>query len=143
MLAGTVLYAVATYLLMVAAFYHARTRKFHVPIMISIMISDLLFPFYLVATRDWYQRLIVHEDILTFGVWMHLGAVVSLLVLYAVQIQAGLALLKDRDGERSRGDHRAQGKAILIIRAFVIFTGALLVQGVEPDTESLEETEPA
>lgn len=137
MIAGTVLYATATYLLMVAAFYHARVRKFHVPVMIFIMVSDLLFPFYLVATRDWYQRLIVHEDILTFGVWMHLGAVVSLFVLYAVQIQAGRALLRGDNDARRRQDHHAQGKAILIIRAFVIFTGALLVQGVEPaaDTE--------
>ena len=133
MIAGTVLYAVATYLLMLAAFYHARVRKFHVPVMIAIMISDLLFPFYLVATRDWYQRLIVHEDILTFGVWMHLGAVVSLFVLYVLQIQAGLALVRGEETERTRRDHRAQGKTILIIRAFVIFTGALLVPGAESE----------
>ena len=70
-MAGTVIYVLATYALMLAAFHHARSRRFHVPVMIFIMISDLLFPIYLVMTRDWYQRLIVDEDILTFGVWVH------------------------------------------------------------------------
>jgi undecaprenyl pyrophosphate phosphatase UppP len=119
---------------MVTAFYHARLRKFHVPVMITIMVCDLFFPVYLVMTRDWYQRLILDEDILTFGIWMHLGAVISLFVLYGVQIQAGRGLLNDSDDTRYRQDHRSQAKAILAVRALVIFTGALLVQTVEPET---------
>ncbi len=138
MIAGTVLFVVATYFLMVAAFYHAGLRKFHVPVMITIMVCDLFFPVYLVLTRDWYQRLILDEDILTFGVWMHLGAVISLFVLYAVQIQAGHHLLKGSNDDRHRQDHRAQGKTILAVRALVIFTGALLVQAVESDTSGQE-----
>ena len=138
MIAGTVLFVVATYFLMVAAFYHSQVRKFHVPVMITIMLCDLFFPVYLVLTRDWYQRLILDEDILTFGVWMHLGAVISLFVLYGVQIQAGRALLNGSDDTRHRQDHHSQGKAILTIRAFVIITGALLVQAVEPDISGQE-----
>jgi len=138
MIAGTVLFVVATYFLMVAAFYHARVRKFHVPVMITIMLCDLFFPVYLILTRDWYQRLIIDEDILTFGIWMHLGAVISLFVLYGVQIQAGRSLLKESDNTHHRQDHRSQGKGILAVRALVIFTGALLVQAVEPDISGSE-----
>ncbi len=138
MIGGTVLFVAATYLLMVAAFYNARIRMFHVPVMVSIMLCDLLFPIYLVLTRDWYQRLIVEEDILTFGVWIHLGAVISLFVLYAVQIQAGRGLLSGDNDSRYRRDHRSQGKGILLVRAMVIITGALLVQDVEPGATGQE-----
>ncbi len=127
-MAGTVIYVLATYALMVAAFYYARMRRFHVPVMIFIMTSDLLFPVYLVMTRDWYQRLIVDEDILTFGVWVHFMLLVTLFVLYFVQILAGRRLLRGEAEPRIRQEHRAQGMGILLVRAFVILTGALLVQ---------------
>ncbi|HFQ91660.1 MAG TPA: hypothetical protein ENK29_02130 [Chromatiales bacterium] len=127
-MAGTVIYVLATYALMLAAFHHARSRRFHIPVMIFIMISDLLFPIYLVLTRDWYQRLIVDEDILTFGVWVHFMLLVTLFVLYFVQIQAGRRLLRGESDPRVRQEHRAQGMGILLVRAFVILTGALLVQ---------------
>ncbi len=131
MLAGTVLYVVATYALMVAAFYFSRLRKFHVPVMVFIMTSDFLFPIYLVMTRDWYTRLFVDEDILTFGVWVHFMLLIALFVLYFVQIMAGHRLLKGEDDQRIRQEHRAQGLGILLVRAFVIITGALLAQPLE------------
>jgi len=130
-MAGTVLYVLATYALMVAAFYYARLRRFHVPVMIFIMTSDLLFPIYLVMTRDWYKRLIVDEDILTFGVWVHFMLLITLFVLYFVQILAGRRLLKGETGAEIRQEHRAQGMGILLVRAFVILTGALLVQPLD------------
>jgi len=130
MIAGTVLFVVATYLVMLAAFYNSRVRIFHVPVMVSIMLCDLFFPLYLVMTRDWYQRLIIEQDLLTFGVWMHLAAVIALFVMYGVQIQTGRALLIN-DDVKNRQEHRAQGKGILVVRAIVIFTGALLFQPVD------------
>lgn len=130
-MAGTVFYVLATYALMVGAFYYARLRRFHVPVMVFIMTSDLLFPIYLVMTRDWYQRLIVDEDILTFGVWVHFMLLITLFVLYFVQILAGRRLLKGEADARIRQEHRAQGMGILLVRAFVILTGALLVQPVD------------
>ena len=130
-MAGTVLYVLATYALMVAAFYYARLRRFHVPVMVFIMTSDLLFPLYLVMTRDWYKRLIVDEDILTFGVWVHFMLLITLFVLYFVQILAGRRLLKGEAGSQIRQEHRAQGMGILLVRAFVILTGALLVQPLD------------
>jgi len=131
MLAGTVLYVIATYALMVAAFYFYRLRMFHVPVMVFIMASDLIFPVYLVMTRDWYKRLIVQEDILTFGVWIHLMLLITLFVLYFVQIQAGYRLLKGEDNPKIKREHRSQGLGILLVRAFVILTGAFLVQSPE------------
>jgi uncharacterized membrane protein len=133
MLAGTVLYVMATYALIVAAFYFSRLRKFHVPVMVFIMMSDLLFPIYLMMTRDWYTRLIVDEDILTFGVWVHFMLLITLFVLYFVQIQVGRRLLRGEDDPRTRQEHRAQGLGILLVRAFVILTGALLAQPLESD----------
>jgi len=132
MIAGTVLFVVATYFLMLAAFYNARVRLFHVPVMASIMLCDLFFPVYLVMTRDWYQRLIIEQDLLTFGVWMHLGFVIALFVMYGVQIQAGRTLLQETADVGRKKEHRLQGIGILIVRAMVILTGALLVQSVEP-----------
>ena len=131
MIAGTVFFVVATYLVMLAAFYNSRVRIFHVPVMVSIMLCDLFFPLYLVMTRDWYQRLIVEQDILTFGVWMHLAAVIALFVMYGVQILAGRALLLNDNSAKNRQEHRSQGKGILVVRAIVIFTGALLFQPID------------
>ena len=125
-LAGTVLFAAATYVLMVAAFYYSRLRRFHVPVMASIMVVDLFFPIYLFMTRDWIRRLIEEEEIFTFLIWMHLFLVIALYILYYHQILAGRRLL--RGDEEARGDHRSQGRAILVTRALVITTGALLVE---------------
>lgn len=130
LLAGTVIYVAATYLLMIFAFKMAKHRKIHVPIMATIIVGDLLMPFYLFFSGDWYQRLIVNEDILTFGIWMHFFVVVTLYVLYVVQIQCAMKLLKNTPEPRIRAEHRAQGLGILLTRFFVLFTGALLV----PDT---------
>jgi hypothetical protein len=58
--------------------------------------------------------------------WTHLLLVLTLYVLYVVQIHAGSKLLKG--GEDARADHRAQGLGILITRALVIVTGAMLIE---------------
>ena len=126
MTADTVIVASLTYLLMLVAFYLHRVRVFHVPVMVGIMIFDLSMPFYLYLNRDWKARLIDDGDILSFMVWTHFGLLITLFVLYALQIMAGKALLQG--DEQARAEHRNVAKGILLVRALVIGTGALLVQ---------------
>jgi len=126
MLADTVIVAILTYPLMVLAFYWNQKRKFHIPVMVSIMMFDLLMPFYLYANRDWKTRLIDQGDIFSFLVWTHFGLLISLFVLYAIQIAAGRRLL--RGDVTARPEHRNLAKGILLVRALVIISGALLVQ---------------
>jgi len=128
MLAGTVIFASVTYLVMVASFYLARFRRFHISVMASIMVIDLFFPIYLFMTRDWVKRLIEHEEIFSFLIWMHFFLVITLYVLYVFQIMAGREIL--RGDEQARPDHKGQAKGILITRALVIITGAMLAEPV-------------
>jgi hypothetical protein len=128
MIPGTVLFATTTFLIMLAAFYLARLRRLHIPVMISIMVIDLFFPVYLYMTRDWHKKLIEHGEIFSFLMWMHFILVITLYVLYVVQIQTARRLLGGDDAVRK--DHRTQGIGILITRGLVIFTGALLAEPV-------------
>lgn len=130
---GPIIVAALTYLLMLAAMYWHRLRHFHVTVMMSIIVFDVCMPFYLVATRDWKTRLFIDGDILSFGVWMHFGLIITLYVLYVIQVQTGLKLWRSAkqgvDVEvlaETRREHRAQGMGILIARGLVISTGALL-----------------
>ena len=126
-----------TFLLMLAAMYWHRLRRFHITIMVSVMLFDITMPFYLVATRDWKTRLLVDGDILSFGVWMHFGLLITLYVLYVIQVQTALKILRsgkkavDVDElETAHREHRAQGIGILLARALVIITGAILAEPV-------------
>lgn len=122
----TILVTVGTWLVMLAGFYLARLRRLHMTIMVSVIIFDLLLPFYLFIARDWYTRLITHQDILTFGLWMHFGLVLTLYVLYVFQILSAQGILREPHKEQPRREHRSQGMMILAVRGMVIFTGALL-----------------
>ncbi len=126
MLAETVVAAFFTYLLMLAAYYWHKKRVFHVSVMSFVMLFDLAMPFYLYATRDWKTRLIDDGDIFSFGVWIHIGFIIALYVLYVLQISAGRTLLKNN--EESRAEHKSVAKGILLVRALVIVSGALLIQ---------------
>ncbi len=131
---GAIIFASATCLLQFAAFYFAHIRTFHISVMVSLLIFDLTFPIYLFMTRDWYNQLIAQGDILTFGVWIHFMLVITLYVLYAVQVQVARAIVSGKEeAERVialKKDHRAQGLGILITRPMMIFTGALLAPEV-------------
>lgn len=131
MLPGTVLFSAATYLAMWVGYYLSAHRRWHVSIMATVMICDMGMPFYLYATRDWYKRLFVHEEIATFLIWMHFFLLITLYVLYVLQVSAGRKLLKDAGDAEKRVEHRGQAKAILVVKALVVLTGALLV---EPDS---------
>jgi len=126
MIAGTVLFASVTWCVMLGNFFLSRFRRLHPTIMMVIIAVDVAFPFYLFFTRDWGRRLFDEGEILSVLLWVHLSFVVMLYVLYAVQIQAGFSLL--REGVRLRKEHRAQGISILVVRALVVLTGALLVE---------------
>lgn len=128
MIPGTVLFTTATLLIMLVTFFLARVRRLHVPVMVTIMTIDLFFPVYLYLTRDWHKKLIEHGEIFSFLMWMHLILVITLYVLYVVQIQTGRRILAGEDAVKK--DHRAQGIGILVTRALVIFTGALLAEPV-------------
>lgn len=123
----TIVYAVVSWFVMLVAFMFARRqRRLHMLVMGTIIVLDFLFPFYLYGTRDWGRRLFDEGEILSFMLWTHLILVLTLYVLYVVQIQAGSKLLKGQ--ESARGDHRAQGLGILVTRALVIITGAMLIE---------------
>lgn len=134
---GPIIAAFLTYLLMLAAFKWRHLRRFHMSVMVFIICFDVAMPFYLVATRDWKTRLIDNGDILSFGVWMHFGLLVTLYVLYVIQVQTALKMLRAPKQEMSaeslqviRKEHRAQGVGILLARALVIVTGAILADPV-------------
>ncbi|HEY5604141.1 MAG TPA: hypothetical protein VIM41_13625 [Gammaproteobacteria bacterium] len=132
MVAETVIAASITYLLMVAAIYWHRVRPLHVAIMVSVMLFDLLMPFYLYANRDWKTRLIDDGDIFSFLLWTHFGLLIALFVLYAIQIMAGRKLLA---GDMStRDEHKNVAKGILLTRALVIVSGALLYHPEEENS---------
>lgn len=94
--------------------------------MSSAMLFDLAMPFYLYLNRDWKERLIDGGEIFTFLIWMHLGVVLTLYALYAMQIIEGRKILKGK--KKARENHRSQGKGILLTRFIVLFTGALLYE---------------
>lgn len=128
-MAGPLYLALLTYLIMLLAVYWHRIRRFHVPVMLSMIVFDMGMPFYLFLTRNWYKRLIVNNDIMSFGVWMHFGLLIALFVLYIIQVNAGWGLLKNTDtdtSENTRREHRNLARGILLVRALVIISGALL-----------------
>jgi len=113
---------------MVWAFLWGKRRYFHIPVMVSLMLIDFAFPVYLVLNKDWYGRLIEHGEILSFMIWMHLILVLVLYALYVLQIFTAIKLFK---GDNSvRADHRSQGKGILIARALMILSAAMLIEPV-------------
>jgi len=128
MFPATVLAASLSYLLMLAAYFLPRHRFFHIPGMVSVILFDVGMPFYLYTHRNWWHRLIEQQDIVSFGVWMHFGLLVTMYSLYAAQIYTAARLLKGDPDARSA--HHSQGKAILAVRGLVIVTGAILYNPV-------------
>lgn len=126
MIAGTVAVAFASYLLMLAAFFLARQRSVHITVMTGVMLFDLAMPVYLYLNKHWYRRLIQEGELTSYLVWTHILLLITLYALYVLQIRAGRRL--QQGDEAVRVEHRAQGKAILLVRAFVLATGALLVE---------------
>lgn len=127
---GPVLVSMATYLLMLLAYRYRSKLWFHIPVMCAIIVYDICMPFYLYATRDWYRRLIEQEEIFSMMIWTHVMLLITLYVLYALQIIAGRQMLKGNNEPRE--DHAAQGKGVLITRALVILSAMMLVEPERP-----------
>ncbi len=125
-IAGTVLFVAATHGLLILAFFLARYRYFHIPVMVGIMLTDLAFPVYLYLTHDWWKRLIEHGEIFSFLLWMHFILIITLYMFYGLQIDAARRLL--RGDAVGRADHRRQGLGIIVLRTLVLLSGALLVK---------------
>lgn len=124
--AETTIAASITFVIMLLAYKFSHMRKFHVSTMVGCMIFDLCMPIYLVLNRDWYGRLIDGGEILNTLIWMHIGLVITLYVLYIMQIQIGRKLLA---GDKiDKETHLIQAKGIILTRAFVIITGAFLYE---------------
>ncbi len=113
-----------SYALMLAAYHLPHRRYIHVPVMASVILFDVGMPFYLYTHRNWWHRLVEQQELLSFLVWMHLGLLITLYALYAAQIHTATRLLKGNN--TIRGDHRTQGKALLLVRGLAILTGAIL-----------------
>jgi len=126
MVSEALLFAFASYAVMIWAFFWAKNRFFHVPVMVAVMLIDVLFPVYLVLTKDWYRRLIEQGEILSFMIWMHFILVLVLYALYFLQFQTARKLLSG--DESARAEHRNQGKGILIARGLVILSAAMLIE---------------
>ncbi len=117
-----------SFVLMLCAMHYMRHRLFHRIAMSLVLLFDLMFPVWLYMTHDWGKRLIDEGDIISFGVASHLFLVILLLVMYGLQIQAGLALAKGDEAQRDV--HRSQARGLLLVRVFVFASGLMLFQPV-------------
>lgn len=122
--AETTIAAVCTYAVMLLAYKWHHLKKFHITTMVSCAVFDLCMPIYLYLNRDWYERLIEGAEILNFLIWMHFGLVITVYILYFMQIQEGRKVLAGG----SREAHAKQGLGLMIARALMIISGALLYE---------------
>jgi hypothetical protein len=120
----TIVAALLSYLLMLAAYFLHRQRWLHIPAMLAIIVFDLAMPFYLYLHRNWWKRLVEQGDIASFLVWMHLGLLIAMFVLDGAQIITARKIFKGE--QAARRDHHTQGKALLVVRGLVVLTGAIL-----------------
>ncbi len=124
MFSAPFLAAAVTYVLMLAAYFLPRHRFFHVPVMVFVILFDIGMPFYLYSHRNWWHRLIEQQELLSFLVWMHVGLLITLYALYAAQAYTASKIF--RGSLETKKDHHSQGKALLVVRALAIITGAIL-----------------
>jgi len=114
-----------SFLVMGLAYYLRKRPNWHIALMGSVMLFDMLFPVWLYLTHDWKKRLIDDGDLFSFLVWTHFFLILTLYSLYVLQALAGRQLLA-RD-EKGRESHRVQSRGIVIIRLLVFLSGALLI----------------
>jgi len=119
--------AASSYMLMLIAYKLSKYRYLHIPLMVTVLAIDLAMPFYLYQVGNWEQRLIDQEEIFSFLVWMHLGLIISVYVLFAAQIFTAVKFLRGGNAD-AREQHRLQGRAAIWIKALVVITGAILVK---------------
>jgi len=126
----SVILVLISFVWLAVAWFFRKVQRFHVPAMTLLMVFDVLFPIYLYMTHDWWQRLIIHQEALSFSVWSHLIFIIVLYALYVLQIMAGRNMVQTKgttDYQEHRQDHAKQFIGILIIRTLVFASGALLI----------------
>ncbi len=127
----SVLLVLMSFVLLAAAWFWRKQRRFHIVAMSCLMVFDLFFPVYLYLTHDWWKRLIVDGEIFSFLLWSHFIFIMVLFALYALQVMAGRAMLRNatdsEDYKRTREEHRKQFIGIVIVRLLVLASGALLI----------------
>jgi presenilin-like A22 family membrane protease len=121
-----IIVVIASYVLMLAAYFMPRQRAFHIPVMVSVIAFDLGLPVYLYMHRKWWHRLIEQQEIFSSLVWMHFAFFAVMYVLEAHQmITASKILTGDA---AARKEHHAQGKILLVVRGLVVLSGAILAE---------------
>lgn len=121
----SVMLVIVSFVMMGVAWLLKKQHALHIVLMSCVMLFDLLFPLWLYATHDWVKRLIDQGELLSFAIWAHLFLVLTLYALYLLQILAGRRLLA---GDlTARPEHRLQSRGVLIIRVFVLISGAMLI----------------
>ncbi|OIO70222.1 MAG: hypothetical protein COW19_08115 [Zetaproteobacteria bacterium CG12_big_fil_rev_8_21_14_0_65_55_1124] len=121
----SVILVLISFLVLALAYYLRKRHNWHIALMSSVVLFDMLFPVWLYLTHDWKKRLIDDGDLFSFLVWTHFFLILTLYSLYVLQALAGRQLLA-RD-ETARESHRVQSRGIIIIRLFVFLSGALLI----------------
>ncbi len=106
-----------------------QRHRLHAAMMGILCVFDVFFPFYLYLTHNWYERLIVHKELLSFAVWAHLIFILSLYALYVLQILSGRHMLNNKKAEQQT--HQMQARAFVVVRIFAFVSGVLLL---EPET---------
>jgi len=129
-MATSIILVLISFVVLAAAWFWRKQRRFHISAMIAVMIFDLFFPVYLYLTHDWGKRLIDDGEIFSFLIWSHLMLVMVLYALYVLQVLAGRSMLKHRVGakhHRHRDEHQKQFLGIVVVRLLVFASGWLLL----------------
>lgn len=111
---------------MALAWVVRKNHFVHIGAMSGVMLFDLFFPVWLYMTHDWIKRLIDQGELFSFLIWAHLFLDLTLYALYVLQIQAGKQILAG--SLEARQNHRFQSRGILLVRALVFISGALLIE---------------
>ena len=101
-------------------------HRLHAAMMGLLCVFDVLFPLYLYLTHNWYERLIVHKELLSFAIWAHLIFIISLYALYVLQMLSGRNMLNNKEAEQQT--HQMQARAFIVVRVFVFASGLLLLE---------------
>ncbi|PJC71314.1 MAG: hypothetical protein CO017_00700, partial [Zetaproteobacteria bacterium CG_4_8_14_3_um_filter_59_5] len=81
----SVILVLGSFVVMALAYYLRRQHRWHVALMGSVMLFDVLFPIWLYLTHDWKRRLIDDGELFSFLVWTHLFLILTLYSLYVLQ----------------------------------------------------------
>ena len=126
MLSVLIFVLLASWLLMLVAYFRPKLRAFHITVMSCIICMDVAAPVYLYTHRNWWHRLVEQQEIFSSLIWMHFALFIALYALEGAQVYTGVKMLKGNSAIKD--DHHTQGKALLVVRGLVILSGAILAE---------------